>query len=86
MKKLINKPEDVVTEAGVVLHNVDDTGSAVDLLGRLEHLVWRGRREDFTCAGWVEHAHSDEAPCIGSWPEPSHEITATLPLTGRVGP
>src|SRR5918997_6484344 len=47
--------------ARVVLDDVEDPRTAVDGLGRLEHLVrgWAG--EDGAGAGGVEHARSDEA-------------------------
>ena len=46
--------------AGVVLHDVQDAGAAVDALGRLEHLVGYRRGEDFTGAGSVQHSVADE--------------------------
>ena len=42
--------------AGVVLDDVQHAGAAVDGLGRLEHLVGRGRGEDLARARRVEHA------------------------------
>ncbi len=112
MKKLINKPEDVVTEelrgiqaahpdlvkvnfspnfvyradAGVVLHDVHDTGFAVDLLARLEHLVRRWRGEDLTRTGCVEHAHPDEAPVHRLVARADARDHGHLALDGRVGP
>ena len=47
--------------AGVVLHDVQDAGAAVDELGRGEHLVGHRRGEHLAGAGGVEHAEPDEA-------------------------
>src|SRR5439155_21010015 len=47
--------------AGVVLDDVDDAGTAVDRLGRRQHLVGDGRGEDLAGAGGVEHPAPDEA-------------------------
>ena len=68
--------------AGVVLDDVQHAGAAVDRLGRLEHLVGRGRGEHLARAGRVEHAVPTKPPCIGSWPEPPPEMIPTLPCTG----
>ena len=46
---------------GVVLHDVQHAGTAVDDLGRLLHLVGRRRGEDLTGACGVKHAESDES-------------------------
>ncbi len=47
--------------AGVVLDQEQHARAAVDGLGRLVHLVGRGRGEDRAGAGRVEHTHADEA-------------------------
>ena len=47
--------------ARVVLDDVKDAGTAVDGLGRVEHLVRRRRREHLAGAGGVEHSGPDEA-------------------------
>ena len=41
--------------AGVVLHDVEHAGAAVDRLGRLHHLVRHRRGEHLTRTGGVEH-------------------------------
>ena len=46
--------------AGVVLHDVQHAGAAVDDLGRLEHLVGRGRGEHLAGARGVQHPEPDE--------------------------
>ena len=46
--------------AGVVLHDVQDAGAAVDQLGGGEHLVGHRRGEHLAGAGGVEHAEPDE--------------------------
>ena len=47
--------------ARVILDDVDDAGSAVDGLRRLEHLVRRGGGEDLARTGRVEHPRADKA-------------------------
>ena len=43
---------------GVVLDDVQDASAAVDVLGRLEHLVGHRRGEDLAGAGRVQHAQA----------------------------
>ena len=47
--------------AGVVLHDVQDAGAAVDRLGGEQHLVRHRGGEDLAGTGRVEHAEPDEA-------------------------
>jgi hypothetical protein len=47
--------------AGVVLHDVHDTGATVDRLGRGQDLVRHRRREHLARARRVEHAGADES-------------------------
>src|SRR4029453_7769284 len=51
--------------AGVVLHDVQDTGPAVDGLRGGDHLVRHRRGEHFTRTRGVEHALTDEAAVQG---------------------
>src|SRR5580658_1644867 len=54
--------------AGVVLHDVQHAGAAVDRLGGGLHLVRGGRGEHLAGAGRVQHARADEAAVHGLVP------------------
>jgi hypothetical protein len=51
--------------AGVVLHDVQHAGAAVDGLGGEQHLVRHRRGEHLAGAGSVQHAEADEAAVQG---------------------
>ena len=68
--------------AGVVLHDVQDAGAAVDGFGRLEHLVRHRRGEHLPAQAASSIPIPTNPPCSGSWPEPPPEISPTLPATG----
>src|SRR4029450_8685810 len=46
--------------AGVVLDDVQHTGARVHAFGRLKHLIRRGRCEDLTSTGRIEHPETDK--------------------------
>src|SRR5919112_6211603 len=72
--------------ARVVLDDVEDPGSAVHGLARLEHLVWGGAREDGPGAGGVEHAWSDETAVGRLVARAAAGDEGYLALYGGVGP
>ena len=51
--------------AGVVLHDVQDTSTTVDGDGGGEDLIRRGRGEDLTAGGGIQHAQTNEAAVHG---------------------
>ena len=54
--------------AGVILHDVEDAGPAIDGGGGGSDLVGNGRGEDLARAGGVQHACADEAAVKGLVP------------------
>jgi hypothetical protein len=72
--------------AGVVLHDVQHTGAAVDATGGLEHLVGHRRGEHLPWAGGVEHAGPDEAAVQRFVPRPTAGQQPDLSLHGRIRP
>ncbi len=71
--------------AGVVLHDVQHAGAAVDGLRRRQHLVGGRRGEDFARAGGVEHARADEPPVQRLVTGPAAGDDRHLARHGRVG-
>ena len=71
--------------AGVVLDDVQHPGAAVDRLGRLEHLVGRGRGEHLARARRVEHAPADEPAVHRLVARAAARDDPDLALHGRVG-